>query len=201
MTKKVMLERLPLMATAALSAFQVAVGIEGLSTAAIVCYTVAFGVLLVASLLLAIFGLDALDQPLVVVVAAIIPLSLSLGLVVQYLPGHRTLYTVVSAVGLAAIAITRFAAPGAIATAVLALVHGLAGLLIFGLPIVLSLRGDAPAGFALVGVGGALIGLGGLLLAFLRAGRSVVPRRAIYTVLPGLLLLMTVTFVIGFALA
>jgi len=159
MTKKVMLERLPLMATAALSAFQVAVGIEGLGTAAIVCYTVAFGVLLVASLLLAIFGLDALDQPLVVV------------------------------------------APGAIATAVLATAHGLAGLLIFGLPIVLSLRGDAPAGFALVGVGGALIGLGGLLLAFLRAGRSVVPRRTIYAILPGLLLLTTAAFVIGFALA
>ena len=70
------------MATAVLSAYQVAVGIEGLGTAAIVCYTIAFGVLLVASLLLAIFGLEALDQPLVVIVAAVIPLSLSLGLVV-----------------------------------------------------------------------------------------------------------------------
>jgi hypothetical protein len=201
MAKKVLHERLPLMATAVLSAYQVAVGIEGLGTAAIVCYTIAFGVLLVASLLLAIFGLEALDQPLVVIVAAVIPLSLSLGLVVQYLPSRQSLYTVVCAAGLAAIVITRFASPGAIATGVLALVHGLAGLLIFGLPIVLSLRGDAPAGFVLVSVGGALIGLGGLLLAFLRAGRSVVPRRTIYAILPGLLLLTTAAFVIGFALA
>ena len=79
--------------------------------------------------------------------------------------------------------------------------HGLAGLLIFGLPIVLSLRGDAPAGFVLVSVGGALIGLGGLLLAFLRAGRSVVQKTTIYAILPGLLLLTTAAFVIGFALA
>jgi hypothetical protein len=56
-------------------------------------------------------------------------------------------------------------------------------------------------GFALVGVGGALIGVGGLLLAFLKAGKPILPQNTILTVLPGLLLLMTICFVAGFHFA
>jgi len=66
------------------------------------------------------------------------------------------------------------------------------------LPIILSLRGLASGGFAWVGVGGALIGVGGLLLAFLKAGKPILPQKIILTVLPGLLLLMTAAFVAGF---
>jgi len=201
MKKTSILDRLLLLATGILAAYQVALGIEGLGTLAILCYTIAFGVLLIASLLLIIFSFEMLDNPLVVVVAAIIPLSLSLGLVVEHLPALGTVYQVFVTLGLLAIAVTRYVTPGTIATVVLAVVHGIAGLLIVVLPILLSLRGRAPAGFALVGVGGALIGLGGLLLAFLRAGKPMLSKETIYTILPGLMLLMTAAFVAGFALA
>jgi hypothetical protein len=83
-------------------------------------------------------------------------------------------------------------------TVTIALVHGVAGLTIFLLPIVISLQGQAKPAFALVGVGGALIGLGGLLLSFLKAGKPILSREAIFKVLPGLLLLMTACFVAGF---
>jgi len=56
-------------------------------------------------------------------------------------------------------------------------------------------------GFALVGLGGALIGLTGLLLSFLKTGKPIVSREIILHILPGILLLMTLAFVIGFALA
>ena len=52
---------------------------------------------------------------------------------------------------------------------------------------------------ALVGVGGALIGVGGLLLSFLKAGKPILSRETILKILPGLLLLMTICFVAGFA--
>ena len=193
------LNRLLLLATGHLAGYEVVVGVEGLSTLAILYYTAGFGVLLIACLLLSILGLEILDSPLVVVLARIIPLSLSLGLVVEHLPAFSTTYLVFILLGLLAIVITRYVTPGTIATLVLAIVHGVAGLLVFGLPILLSLQGTTSAGFALVGVGGALIGVGGLLLAFLRAGKPILSKEVIYTILPGLLLLMTAALVFGFA--
>ncbi|OGO32364.1 MAG: hypothetical protein A2136_07195 [Chloroflexi bacterium RBG_16_54_11] len=91
--------------------------------------------------------------------------------------------------------------PGRLATIVLALVHGVAGMVVFLLPSILAAQGRMAPGFGLVGLGGALIGLGGLLLSFLKTGRPIVSREIILGILPGLLLLMTIAFVSGFALA
>ena len=90
--------------------------------------------------------------------------------------------------------------PGQKAVIVLAVVHGISGLVIFILPIVLSIQGITNWGFIFVGIGGALIGIGGLLLSFLKTGRPILSRDTILIVLPGLLLLMTISFVAGFAL-
>jgi hypothetical protein len=201
MRKISVLDRILLLATALLSAYQIAVGIEGLGSLAVTSYTIAFGVLLVASLILIILGFEALESRLVVAVAALIPLSLSLGLISQYVSSYQVGYMAFALLGFLAIGITRYLTPGRIATIVLALVHGTAGLLIFILPIVLSLRGKARPGFVLVGIGGGLIGIGGLLLAFLRTGRPLLSAKTIYTVLPALLLIMTGAFVAGLALA
>ena len=200
MKKITVLDRILLLVTGLLAAYQIVVGIEGSATMAMWAYTIAFGVLLVAGLLLIILGFEILDSPLVVIVSTIIPLSLSLGLVWEYLPGWRIPYLIFAIVGLLAVAFTRYTTPGKTASFTLMPVHGIAGLLIFGLPILLALRGDASAGFAWVGIGGALIGVGGLLLAFLKAGKPILPRNTILAVLPGLLLLMTAAFVAGFAL-
>ena len=193
-------DRILLLITGLLAAYQIVVGIEGASPMGIWAYTTAFGVLLVAGLLLIILGFDVLDSPMVVVISTIIPLSLSLGLVWEFLPGWRTPYLIFTTAGFLAVALTRYAAPGKIASFTLMPVHGIAGLLIFGLPIILALRENVGAGFALVGVGGALIGVAGLLLSFLKAGKPILSRKTILTVLPGLLSLMTAAFVAGFAL-
>ena len=83
-------------------------------------------------------------------------------------------------------------------TIVIAIVHGIAGMTIFLLPIVLSVQGQVRPAFSLVGIGGALIGIGGLLLSFLRAGKPILSRATTLKVMPWLLLLMTVCFVAGF---
>ena len=193
------LNRLLLLATALLAAYQVAVGIDGLSTVPIISYTIAFGVLLVATLLMLILGFEILDSPLVVIVSTIIPLSLSFGLMWEYLQGWRTGYLVFVILGFLAVVVTRVMPSGRVATFVLAFVHGVAGLVIFFLPIILSFTGQLQAAFIFVGIGGGLIGVAGLLLSFLRTGRPLLPKETILKLLPGLLALTTLAFVIGFS--
>ena len=201
MKKMSILDRIFLLITVLLAAYQIVVGVEGSPNLSLWAYTIAFGVLLVACLLLLIQGSEVLESPLVVIVSTIIPLSLSLGLVWEYLPDWGVPYLIFVIVGFLAVAITRFVAPKKVATFTLIIVHGIAGLIIFILPIFMSLRGDIPAGFALVGAGGALIGVGGLLLSFLKAGKPILSQETILTILPGLLFLMTAAFVAGFSFA
>ena len=192
------LDRILLLLTGILAAYQVAVGIDGFDTVPVIAYTIAFGVLLVAGLLLIIWGFDVLDSPMVVIVSTVIPLSLSLGLVWQH-ASFGTSYLIFAIVGFLAVTLTRsIPVPGKIPTIVLALVHGIAGMTIFLLPIILSIQGKTPPLFSLVGIGGALIGIGGLLLSFLKAGRPILSRETILKILPALLLLMTICFVAGF---
>ncbi len=197
--KMTMLDRILLLVTGLLAAYQIVIGIDKLSTTPIIAYTIAFGVLLVAGLLLIILGFEVLDSPIVVIVSTIIPLSLSLGLVWEHSASFRTPYLVFAILGFLAVTLTRsIPTPGKIPTIVLALVHGVAGITIFLLPIIISMQGRMKPAFTLVGLGGALIGIGGLLLAFLKAGKPILSRETIFKVLPGLLLLMTICFVAGF---
>lgn len=163
-----------------------------------ILYIISFAVLLASGLLLIIFGYDILPNPLVVVVASLIPVTLAGGLVGEHVPARSRLYNLFAVVGLLALAITRFTGPRALSILTLILVHGVAGLIIFGLPLWYSFRQLAPKGFAWVGVGGALIGIGGIALAFLKTGRPILPAEVIFLILAPLLLLMTASFAAGF---
>ena len=193
------LDRVLLLLTGILAAYQVAVGIDGFGAVPIIAYTIAFGVLLVAGLLLIIWGFDVLDSPIVVIVSTAIPLSLATGLVWQHLASIRTSYLVFALVGFLAVTWTRsITTPGKIATIVLAFIHGVAGMTIFLLPILFSIQGTTQPLFSLVGVGGALIGIGGLALSFLKAGKPILSKELILKILPVILFLMTLCFVVGF---
>jgi hypothetical protein len=198
--KITILDRLLLLTTGLLAAWQIAVGIDHLGTLPILAYTVGFGVLLLAGLLLIILGFDALDSPIVVIISTVIPLSLSLGLVWEHLAAYRILYLVFVLLGFLAIVITRSVPmKNNLPVLILTVVHGIAGMTIFLLPFLLAFTGRIAPGFALVGLGGVLIGLGGVLLTFLKAGKPILSRKTILKILPGLLLLTTAAFVIGFS--
>lgn len=197
--KMTLIDRIFLIITAILASYQVVVGINGLDEVPIIAYTIGFGVLLVAGLLLIILGFEALDAPIVVIVSTIIPLALATGLVYQHLVSFRTSYLLFAILGFLAVSATRtIPIHGKLPTFVLAIVHGVAGMTIFLLPPILAANGTMKSAFALVGLGGALIGLGGLLLSFLKAGKPIVPKETILKILPALLLLMTICFVAGF---
>jgi hypothetical protein len=195
------LARLLLLVTCLLAAYQVVVGINGLENVPTIAYTIAFGVLLVACLLIIILGFEVLDSRIVVMFSTIIPLSLSLGLIWEHIPSLRLTYLIFAMIGYLAIIITRVIQFSAqISSLILAIVHGIAGLVVFLLPSILSAQGTTRPGFAFVGLGGALIGLAGLLLYFLKTGRPIVSRQVILRILPAIFLLMTVSFVVGFTL-
>ena len=152
------LDRVLLLITVFLSAYQIVIGIDDLSTAPIIAYTIAFGVLLVAGLLLIILGFDVLESPIVVIVSTIIPLTLSLGLVWEHLASYRTIYLIFVLIGFAAVTLTRsITMQNKLPIITIAIVHGIAGITIFLLPIILSMQGVMKPAFALVGIGGALI--------------------------------------------
>ena len=193
------LDRVLLLITVLLAAYQIVVGIDDLSTAPIIAYTIAFGVLLVAGLLLIILGFDVLESPIVVIVSTIIPLTLSLGLVWQHLASYRTVYLVFTIIGFAAVTLTRsIPMQNKLPVITIAITHGIAGMTIFLLPIILSAQGQMNPLFSLVGIGGALIGIGGLLLSFLKTGKPILSRDTIMRLFPILLLLTTAFFVAGF---
>jgi hypothetical protein len=197
--KKATLDRILLLVTGLLASYQIVVGINNLGAMPIAAYTIGFGVLLLASLLLIILSLEALNSPVVAVISSIIPLSLSLGLMWEHGSTYGQAYMLFAMLGFLAIAASRAVPfPGSIPTIVLAVVHGVAGMIIFLMPMVYVARGLARPAFALVGVGGALIGLGGLLLTFMKAGSVIPAGKKILQWFPVLLLLTTAAFVAGF---
>jgi hypothetical protein len=201
MVKITVLDRLLLLLTALLAAYQIVFGIEGSNPLAVASYTVAFGVLLVAALQLIILGFEVLESPAVINISTIIPLSLSLGLIAEFFPQYVPGAFFFAVAGFIAVMVSRYLAPKKTATIILIVVHGISGLLIFGLPIYLSVVGTTNKGFVLVGIGGGLFGIGGILLSFLKTGRPILPRERILSILPVLMLLTTAAFVAGFALA
>lgn len=194
-------DRLLLLLTSLLAAYQIMFGITGLNPIPMLAYTVSFGVLLVAGLLILIIGFEILDTPSVVVIASLIPLAFSTGLVAEHLPRLTGLYLTLTAAGFSVIVFTRLSRTGKTGVYILALIHGISGLMIFILPLYLSLHGRTPGRFMFISVGGGLIGMGGIFLAFLKTGRPVLGQRSLFSLLPGLLFVMTVCFVIGLSAA
>src|SRR4030042_6042410 len=99
------LDRILLLVTCLLAAYQVVVGINGLEKIPTIAYTIAFGVLLVAGLLIIILGYGVLDSPVVVVVSTMIPLGLFLGFVWEYINTWRIPYLVFTLIGFLAVII------------------------------------------------------------------------------------------------
>ncbi|MBP6180147.1 MAG: hypothetical protein KA480_17655 [Anaerolineales bacterium] len=195
------LDRTLLLLTGLLAGYQIAIGIDQMDSVSITAYTIAFGVILVAGLLLMILGFDVLELPIVVIISTIIPLTLSLGLIWQHLASYRTVYLVFTIVSFLAVIVTRsIPMRNKLPVIVIAITHGIAGITIFLLPILLSVQGQMKPLFSLVGVGGALIGIVGLLLSFLKTGKPILSRDTLMKLFPFLLLLTTAFFVAGFKL-
>lgn len=198
--------RIFLLLTALVSAYQVAVAIEGLNSLEIACYTIGFGILIISSLLLLILGYEILGTAPVVILATLIPLSIAGGLVAQFHRSFFLAYLIFMGLGLILIFLTRMkyfikmnGQTGLIPVVAVAFVHAIAGLLVVFIPLQAVLQGWVEVGFILVSLGGVLIGLDGILLFLLRSGKSLVSPERLIEYFPIILFATTTTFTAGFA--
>ncbi len=162
-------------------------------------FMISFAVLLVAGLLLIIFGWGALANDFVAIVAGFIPFGLATGLVAKFFPDAEKKYLTLLVIGLVVIAITRISGMVVAGKIVYPVFHAIAGLTIFAVPIYAVKNGKANNTFSMVTVGGTLIGLGGIALAFLKAGKQLLffSQEFVLLILAPLLLLMTISFAVG----
>jgi len=164
-------------------------------------YIISFLVLLVAGLLLIVFGWEALGNNFVAVVAGLIPFTLATGLVCEYHKEKAKGFVILMLIGLVLIAITRYASGmDTLAKIVYPVFHAIAGLTIFFLPIFLVKADKVNSQFIWVTIGGTLIGLGGIALAFLTAGKQLLffSPEFVLMILAPLLFIMTLCYMYGF---
>lgn len=160
-------------------------------------YMVSFAILVIAGVLLVLWGYELLSATLVTYIATLIPLGLATGLVTEFYPKFEKAYLSFAIIGLVAIVITRSVIGwGEVLT--LSLVHSIAGLTIVVTPIWLSLSKRVNASFNGIAAGGILIGVGGIALACLKMDIPLLNESLIHTILAPLLLLMTVAYAVGF---
>ncbi len=186
-----------LLLTAHLAGYQIVFGIDNYDSVLIYYYTIFFGILLIACLLLLIFGFDILENKMIVVVSTLLPLSFSLALIYLFYYDYHNVYLIFCTIGIILIFFSRYFFKAKIATIILATVHGIAGILIFFVPIILITFGNVNSQIIFVSIGGTLIGISGLLLAFLKIGKPILSKEKIYILFPGILFFTTLSFMIG----
>lgn len=184
--------------TALLASYQVSFGVDGMRGIPITAYTLGFGTLLISCLMVIILGYDAFENSTVAIISTVIPLSLSLGLVWDFLTNLRYPYLLFTLLGFLTIVITRLTVPDKAANYIHTCVHGTAGLTIFFIPIIVVLRGLGHPVFLGVSIGGGLTGIGGLMLYLMKSDKSILPSSMILEIFPVLLFFATLAFVFGF---
>ncbi len=194
------LNKVLLLLTSAVAAYEVVAGFDAFDDLTSFYFTVAFGVLILASLLIIIFGFNVLNHPWVASVSALVPLSFSAGLIKSYLPDIHVLYLAFALAGLLAIALSkRFMADPA-ASIVVAGVHGVAGIVVVALPVALNFMGRAGSDFLFISLGGLVIGSLGIMLALSGSRLAIFNKELLLSVLPFSLFLTTLSFVMGLSI-
>ncbi len=198
MKKKSILGRIIYLITGHVAGYQIIKGMEPYSNLTTTLYTISFGLLLLACLLLLLMGFEIMENNYVAIIAALIPITLSLGLVTDKLESS-TMYSTLIGIGFLIAVALRLFSSGKIASLSLGAIHFLSGSVIFFLPIVLFYTGVAENQILMISFGGVLIGSGGMLLGLLKAGKSVLTKEKIIALFPIVLLITTTSFVIGLA--
>lgn len=198
MKRKSIPSRIIYLLTGHMAGYQIIKGMEAYSNLTTALYTISFGLLLLACLLLLLMGFEIMENNYVAIITALIPITLSLGLVTDKLE-YSSMYVIFIGVGfLIAVALKLFSS-GKIASLSLGIIHFLSGSVIFFLPIILFFTGTVEIQILMISFGGILIGSGGVLLGMLKAGKSVLSKEKVVVLFPIILFFTTTAFVFGLA--
>ncbi len=198
MKKKSILGRIIYLLTGHVAGYQIIKGMENYSNLTTTLYTISFGLLLLACLLLLLMGFEIMENNYVAVIASLIPITLSLGLVADKLENPTIYFILISVSFIIAVALRLFST-GKVQSLSIGVIHFLSGSVIFFLPIILFYTGAAEIQIMMISLGGIIIGSGGMLLGLLKAGKSVLTKEKIVNLFPIVLFLTTTSFVIGLA--
>ncbi|HHJ53889.1 MAG TPA: hypothetical protein ENJ89_11890 [Caldithrix abyssi] len=190
-------DRILFLLTALVAGIKIVNGMDHHTVLSIWFYTVSLGILVLASLLLLLFGYELLSNRFVPVVTTLIPTALSIGLVHDHLPQMTLSYGVLLGVIYLISVWVRFTATEKTAALVLALTHGISGLLVFVLPIVLYSSYGEPVRLLFVSLGGVIIGSEGIVLTLQKIGFRKVKIETIFAWFSIMLFAATVAFVGG----
>jgi len=190
------LNRIIFLFTGLLAGYQIISGMDNYSNLTITLYTISFGLLLLASLLLLLIGFEIMENDYVAVVATLIPITLSLGLVTDKLE-NASFYSILISITFIIAVYLRFFSHGKIALLSLGAIHLLSGSVVFILPIVLFFSKQAEIHILMISLGGIIIGIAGVALGFLKTGKLIEIKEKIFSLFPTVLFLTTLAFVIG----
>lgn len=200
MKMKSIINRIIFLLTGIVAGYQIISGMDTYSNLTIFYFTVAFGVLLLASLLLLLMGFEIMENNYVAVIAALIPITLSLGMINNRLPEYHFLYAIIIGLGFLVAIYLRFYGAEKIASLSFGIIHGVSGMFIFFIPIVLLLSSSIELQYGFVSLGGVFIGLGGMLLAFVKGGKPILSKETVISLFPIILFIATTAFVIGLSI-
>ncbi len=198
MKKKSILGRIIYLLTGHVAGYQIIKGMENYSNLTTTLYTISFGLLLLACLLLLLMGFEIMENNYIAVIASLIPITLSLGLVTDKLE-NSTIYSVIISVSFLIAVALRLFSSGKIQSLSIGAIHFLSGSVIFFLPIILFYTSVAEIQIMMISLGGVIIGSGGMLLGLLKAGKSILEKEKVVNLFPLILFLTTTAFVIGLA--
>ena len=190
-------DRVIFLLTAIAAGTKIVTGMEHHSIISTFYYTVAFGVLVLASIMLLLFGFTLLENPFMPIVSTLIPMMLSLGLVQDYIPAMVKSYTLLMGLLYLISIYARFKATPRTASLILAVVHAISGLLLVIMPHILYFWYGLPARILFVSIGGLVIGVQGTLLAVQKLDIVKIDLNRLLSFFPGMLLISTVGFITG----
>ncbi len=196
--KKSILNRIIYLFTGIVAGYQIIHGMDNYSDLTTTLYTISFGILLLASLLLLLMGFEIMENDYIAVVVSLIPMSLSLGIVFDKLE-HAGVYATLIFISFVIAASLRFFAKGKVASLSIGVLHFISGAVVCFIPIILFLTNKAGFQILFISLGGIIIGTGEMLLGALKAGKTIIKKEKVVELFPTILLFTTISFVIGLA--
>jgi len=191
------INRVILLLVAIVAGTQIVSGIEHCGTIPITYYTFSYGIFLISALLMLLMGVDIIEHPLAALAASTLPLGFSMGMVAVFLHDYHLGYGVLVSILYAGLVIQKLRQQTKSAMVFQILLHGITGLVLFIMPLVLVIQGEVNPGYLGISVGTGLIAVGGMALAFLKSGKPILTKEQIYLIFPGVLLLAVFAFSVG----
>lgn len=192
-----MINRLFLLLIAIIAGKQIVIGIDSYQSLSIVYFTLSFGIIVVAAILMLVSDVRIIENEYAALFATTLPLGFSLGLLAEFNRAVHLPYLSLLVVLFIGVVAYRMKGSDQKANRMQIALHGLSGMILFLYPVLLIFENAVTVNFLWISVGTGLVAVGGMSLGFLKSGHPILSKVTIYKVFPGIFLIMTVAYSLG----